>query len=165
MFEPPDYLVDKDARVQAFWAEFCRATGVDVATPYQAWHFALDAELAHELADLVAHGPKRATAGLGWLTEKRPDLMPILGGYNVITELDGTPRVITRTTQIDIRPFREVDAAFAWDEGEGDRTLAFWREAHWDYFSSECASHGFTPSEDMPVVLERFEVLHPSTQH
>ncbi len=30
-------------------------------------------------------------------------------------------------------PFDEVDEVFAYDEGERERSLATWREAHWRY--------------------------------
>jgi len=53
-----------------------------------------------------------------------------------------------------------VDESFAFDEGEGDRTLAIWRGIHEDLF----ARHGgFDP--DMLQVYERFrgvEVVSPA---
>ncbi len=55
----------------------------------------------------------------------------------------------------------DVDAAFAWDEGEGDRTLDDWKRGHWSYFSRECESLGRPMSEDAEVCLERFELLYP----
>ena len=48
----------------------------------------------------------------------------------------------------------EVDAAFAHDEGEGDRTLADWREAHTDYFTRRSE---FSP--DMELYCERFRLV------
>ena len=36
----------------------------------------------------------------------------------------------SRSTEVTYRRFGEVDAAFAHEEGEGDRSLAYWREAH-----------------------------------
>jgi uncharacterized protein YhfF len=154
-----EYLVPKDARVTACWAEFCERHGVPVTTPYQAWHFADSAELAHELIELVVHADKRATAGLGFMHDKHPELAPVLGGYNVLTEFDGTPRAVTRTTYVARLAFEDVDAQFAWDEGEDERTLESWRQGHWNYFSHECAAMGVEPSQQMPVVLERFELL------
>jgi uncharacterized protein YhfF len=159
MAEVTEYLVPKDARVAACWEAFCAQQGIAPETPYQAWHFGDTAELAHELIELVIHGDKRATAGLGWGHDRTPELTPILGGYNLVTEHDGTPRAVTRTTEVARRAFEEVDAKFAFDEGEGDRSLQWWREAHWDFFSRECATLGREPSQQMPIVLERFELL------
>ena len=61
-------------------------------------------------------------------------------------------------------PFNEVDAEFAFDEGEGDQSLDYWRTVHWDYFSRRCAKIGKEPSLEMPVNCERFELLYPNTQ-
>ena len=64
-----------------------------------------------------------------------------------------------RTTWVGVVPFRDVDERFAWDEGENDRSLASWRDGHRSYFSRVCARLGQEFSEDMPVVLERFELV------
>ncbi|WP_238136670.1 ASCH domain-containing protein [Variovorax sp. JS1663] len=58
----------------------------------------------------------------------------------------------------EVVPFEQVTAEFAATEGEGDSSLAWWREAHWRYFGRECARIGRTPSQHMPVVCERFRV-------
>ena len=50
---------------------------------------------------------------------------------------------------------------FAATEGEGDASLAFWRDAHWAAFSRELEGIGRSPQADMPVVCERFEVVYP----
>ena len=150
-----------EARVAAFWAEYCRRAGLPAATPFQAWHFGDTPALAHELAGLVLHGPKRATATLAITAGRDPQAAPVADGYSVVTEHDGTPRAVIRSTWIDRRALREVDAAFAWDEGEGDRTLADWMAGHRQFFSRECASLGIAFSDDLPVVLERFELLYP----
>jgi uncharacterized protein YhfF len=160
-FALTEYFVAKDIRVRAFWTEFCRKTRVDAETPYQAWHFGDSPELAHELVELVLQGSKRATTGLSWAFERRPGLVPVLHGYNLLSEFDGTPRCVVRTVSVEVRAFKDVDAQYAWDEGEGDRTLDTWRADHWAYFTRECATLGCEPTDDMPVVLERFELLYP----
>ena len=134
----------------------CRKT-----RPIRRWYFGDSPQLAHELAELVLHGPKRATAGLGWTTDALPHTAAVPDGYSVVTEFDGAPRAVIRTTGLERRKFREVDATFAWDEGEGDRTLEDWKRGHWQYFSRECESLGRTMSEDAEVCLERFELLYP----
>ena len=156
-----DNTVPHDDRVSAFWSDFCHQASIDVATPYQAWFFGDSPQLAHELAELVIHGPKRATAGLAASFEKIPHAAPVTGGYSVVTEFDGTPRAVIRTVRLETRPFRQVDAQFAWDEGEGDRTLTDWMDGHRRYFTRECERLGCAFSEDAAVMLERFELLYP----
>jgi uncharacterized protein YhfF len=159
-----DNTVAKRGAVDAFWREFCARSGVDPDTAYQAWYFGDSAALAHQLVELVIHGPKRATAGLVWAFEQIPHAAPVPDGYSVVTEFDGTPRAVIRTTWLDTRPFHAVDTQFAWDEGEGDRTLADWMDGHRRYFTRECARLGRVFGEDTPVTLERFELLHPRSR-
>lgn len=156
-----DNRVDRSGAVADFWAAFCRAASVPVDTPYQAWYFGDSPALAHELVELVLNGPKRATAGAAWAVEREPDLGAVPFGYSVVTEHDGTPRCVIRTTSLQRSALNAVDAQFAWDEGEGDRTLADWLAGHRRFFTRECAAHGVPFAEDMPVQLERFELLYP----
>jgi uncharacterized protein YhfF/GNAT superfamily N-acetyltransferase len=145
----------------AYWRDFCRAVRLPPETPYQVWHFGDSPELAHKLVELVLNGPKRATAALGWSVDRAPETGPVDDGYSVVTEFDGTPRAVIRTTMFERRRFDAVDAQFAWDEGEGDRTLADWRAGHQAYFSRECAALCRPFDDEAPVVLERFELLYP----
>ena len=69
----------------------------------------------------------------------------------------GEPRALIRTTDVRVVPFSQVDADHAAAEAEGDGSLERWRSGHRDFFERTI---GFT--EDMPVVLERFELLYPS---
>lgn len=50
-------------------------------------------------------------------------------------------------------------SGYAAREGEGDGSLAYWRESHWAFFSRECARIGREPAPDMPVVCAEFELL------
>lgn len=53
----------------------------------------------------------------------------------------------------------EVSAEHAYSEGEGDRSLASWREIHERYWRHHSENpRGFEP--DMPVVCERFRLLY-----
>src|SRR5262249_7326473 len=105
--------------------------------------------------------PKRGTAADAWTYEAFPAAAAVPDGYSVVTEHDGTPRAVIRTTWLDTRPLDQVDAQFAWDEGEGDRTLPDWLAGHTRYFTRECARDGRAFSPSMRVVLERFELLYP----
>lgn len=154
-------MSDARAQQKEFWEVACRAVPCLQATAeYQVWHFGDSAPLARELAELVLHGPKRATAGLLWDAEIDPAMMPVLGGHSLVTDHAGAPLLVIRTTQVEIRPYGKVDADFAAAEGEGDGSLDYWRNAHWAYFSRRCAALGRTPSEDMPVILERFALIY-----
>ena len=59
--------------------------------------------------------------------------------------LDGErhPPFIWRTTEVTIKPLSQADEAFAWDEGEGDRTRDWWLDAHRRYFARQASREGF----------------------
>ena len=142
------------ADVEEFWRRFVAATGIDGS--YTAWGFGSDAEMAAELGLLVRDGPKRATASLrADYGDDEP--LPTPGDLAVILDGDGEPLCVIRTTHVEIRRFADVDEEFAWTEGEGDRSLAYWREAHVSFFTAA----GTPPTDDTEVVLERFELLWP----
>jgi uncharacterized protein YhfF len=138
--------------IEAYWRRFVAATGID--GPYTAWGFGNSEEMATELGLLVRDGPKRATASLRSAYDG-DEPMPRAGDLGVILDGRGRPLCVVRTTEVEVRRFGDVDAEFAWTEGEGDRSLAFWREAHIRFF----AEGGEAVSEDTEVVLERFELL------
>jgi uncharacterized protein YhfF len=138
--------------VAGYWRRFVAATGIDGA--YTAWGFGNTEQMATELGLLVRDGPKRATASLRSVYDG-DEPMPRVGDLGVILDGRGEPLCVIRTTGVEVRRFGDVDAQFAWTEGEGDRTLEYWREAHIRFFATE----GRPFDEDTEVVLERFELL------
>lgn len=58
------------------------------------------------------------------------------------------------------RHFKDIDAQFAYDYGEGERTLVWWKQHLWDYYRQECADLGRSATEEMPLVCERFQVVY-----
>ena len=107
-------------------------------------------ELADELLALVLSGAKRATC---W-AESQGLLSAEVGKAMVVLDGQGIPRAVVRTIELTKRRFDEVDAAFAHDEGEGDRSLQYWREAHRRYFTR---LGRYAP--DMMLWCERFELV------
>lgn len=63
-----------------------------------------------------------------------------------------------RTTRVEIVPFDQVTAEHAAAEGEG-RSLDFWRRVHWPYYQRELEGTRYSPTKDMPIVCEYFEVV------
>jgi len=66
----------------------------------------------------------------------------------------GEPRCVVESIEVTYRRFNEIDVAFAYDEGEGDRSLAYWRSAHRAYFGRIGRF-----SEDMVLMCERFRLV------
>jgi uncharacterized protein YhfF len=105
--------------------------------------------LADELLELVLKGIKTATCS----TEDEPN-GSTPGERWVVLDGRGTPRCVIESTEVTYRRYNEVDADFARDEGEGERSLACWREAHRRYFTRLGKFR-----EDMMLMCERFRLL------
>ncbi len=105
--------------------------------------------LADDLLELVLNGVKTATCS----TEDEPNTSTS-GEFWIVLDGRGAPRCVIETLEVTYRRFGEVDAAFAYEEGEGDRSLAYWRDAHRRYFGRQGKF-----SEDMMLMCERFRLV------
>jgi uncharacterized protein YhfF len=91
--------------------------------------------LADEFLALILKGPKRATVCLLRDVEQGLEVMARVGGHVVVLDADDRPRAVWRTRTVDVKPLDQVDEAFAWDEGEGDRTRRDWLSSHAEHFT------------------------------
>jgi len=147
--------------IQEFWQAYREELGDDAPPEdaYAAWSFGDTSEMADELGALVVDGAKTGTASLAWEYAHDDEPIPRAGEHSIILNGEGDPLCIIRTARVYIECFNDVDAEQAYAEGEGDRSLEYWRKAHWDYFTRRCEILGRTASEYMPVVCERFQVV------
>ena len=127
---------------------------------YEAWAFGDGAERADERGALVASGRKTATGAARWEVESEGEPVARVGERSVILDGGGEPLCIIETTEVALRRFDEVDEGFARDEGEGDLSLDYWREAHRRFFARTLPEIGRGFAEDMPRVCERFRVIY-----
>jgi uncharacterized protein YhfF len=147
--------------VEAMWASYVADSGYG-GPLVTVFAFGDSAEMADELGLLVLHGPKRATAELVQAFAAQDEPLPRAGDRCLVLGGDGRPLAIVRTTDVRVGPLSSVDDRFAWDEGEGDRTRAWWLDAHTRFFSRQCTAMGLTFSDDIGVVFERFELVWPT---
>ena len=127
---------------------------------YEAWAFGNTPEMADDLGDLVKRGVKIATASLAWVYQAEGEPHPEVGDISIILDGRSDPICIIETTDVEVMAFNAVGEKHAYEEGEGDRSLDYWREVHWAFFAEECKSIGREPTEDMPVVCERFRLIY-----
>ncbi|MCW4457880.1 ASCH domain-containing protein [Microbacterium sp. MPKO10] len=154
--------IDADA-ASAMWRDYAVANpGVaQLFDIYEAEQFGDSAEMADELLALILDGRKRATSSHAAEYRNDGDQFPAIGSHWISCDGSGIPRAIRRIVELRVAPFAAVDAQFAYDEGEDDRTLESWRHEHWRFFSRVCAARRATFSEDDELILERFAVVWP----
>lgn len=111
-------------------------------------------QLADELLALVVAGQKTATCGAARDFGPGKEALPVVGRRDIVLDGRGEPAAVIETLEVVHRRFSEIDEQFAYDEGEGFRTLKDWREGHRAYFER---NGGW--SEDMELVCERFRLV------
>jgi len=157
--------------VLAYWERVRHLAGIgqlDVVTgrtvasavPPPAWSFGDSPRLADELLALVLAGRKTATSSSLAEYQDGGEPLPRVGELSILLDGAGRPRAMIRTTHVDTVRFDQVSAEFAAAEGEDDRSLASWRREHERYFRRVLGDDRF--DDTMPVVCERFELLHPT---
>ena len=150
------------ARVHAGVARLAVITGGGTGTaPPPAWSFGDNPPLADALLAAVLDGSKTATSTAEASFALEDEAMPTPGDLSILLDGSGRPRALIRTTSVETVRFEDVDAGFAAAEGEDDRTLESWRRSHETYFRRVLEGSGVAFGPDLPVVLERFEVLFP----
>ena len=154
--------VEED-RIETYWRDFLETLPAD--SPVRDERYVAEAwgdspRLADELGALIVDGTKTATCSALWEYAAKGEPLPEVGMKTIVLDGNDGPLCIVETKEVAVRPYYEVDARFAYEEGEGDRSLEYWRDAHWRFFSRTLPDIGREPTMDMPLVCERFRVIY-----
>ncbi len=146
--------------VEAYWQDFQHNHPAysEVEIPL-SYHFCDNKKDADECAGLVRDGVKQATTHSLFFLEINNEKLPFAGDLSIVTDWDGNPVAVTRTTKVEIVQFKDITPAYAFTEGEGDKILAYWQEVHWAYYTRELHAYNSTPTVDMELVCEYFETI------
>lgn len=68
---------------------------------------------------------------------------------------------IIKTIKVEIVKFKDISPEYAFIEGEGDKSLGYWQEVHWAYYTRELSELNLKPTIDMELVCEYFETIWP----
>jgi len=152
-----------EEKAQIYLNKYLESLTDSERTKYQSFsadYFCGDEYNANVCADLIKQGQKTATCSLKYWYENDQEPMPQVNHLTVVTNWNGAPVCIIETDSVEESRYADVSADFAYLEGEGDRSLTWWRKAHWDFFALECEQLNITPSDDMMLVLEKFHVVY-----
>lgn len=142
---------------EELWTQFSQVCMPD-SGEYSAWAFGGEPDL---LAGLVLAGEKTATASAFPLYAYENEALPETGEYSVVLDSRDQAVCVIQTTKVYIVPFTEVTAEHAFKEGEGDKSLSYWRQVHQQFFSDCLKEDGMVFTPDMNVVCEEFKVVFP----
>ena len=155
-------MAQEHKSIKEMWKNYLMSIGDDIinTNKYTWWHFCDNEKSANNLAELVKQGVKRATTGLHYFYEVEGETLPKVGDLSIIIDWQGIAQCIIETEKVTILPFKEVTEEFAKIEGEGDKSLKYWREVHINAFNRELKEHKKEFREDMLVVCEEFEMVY-----
>ena len=151
----PEKLRVYKMTAEEMWRSFSEKNGLE-NEEYEAWAYGDDPD---KLAELTLNGIKTATCSAYYWYKVEKEELPQEGEYSVILNSNEEAVCVTKTTKVYIEQFKNISKEHAYKEGEGDRSLEYWRKVHKDFFSEELSGAGIEFSEDMELVCEEFEVV------
>ena len=139
---------------EIFWQLFIEETKNYQAVLGEAWSFGNSEKLADELGELVLEGIKTATSSAYDAYIEVGEAIPSVkeNTYDILLDGRGQPIAILKIVNVVVTTFNQMTSEFAYKEGEGDRSLAYWRKVHQAFW-------GPSYYEEMKVVCEEFEVV------
>lgn len=152
-----------DKAVETYWGKYLASLPFVVPLhnkTYVAESFGDNPALADELGWLIVNGIKTGTCSALWEWEVEGKLIPQPGQLTIVLDGKGKPLCIIEATEVFVCRFDAIDEEFAYYEGEGDRSLEYWREAHQQFFTRTLPKIGKKFSEEMPLVCEIFRVIY-----
>jgi uncharacterized protein YhfF len=151
--------MSNETKITLFWEEYTQLYP-QAAANYETWAFGDSPQMADELLDLVIQGIKTGTASNYEIYAISDETLPEIGRHSILLDGHGNPQAVIVTTDVQITPFDEVGADFAYSEGEDDRTLESWRHKHEKFFSRESLAFLKKPFDPkMKVVCENFRLV------
>ncbi|WP_207694784.1 hypothetical protein DOK67_0000711 [Enterococcus sp. DIV0212c] len=128
---------------------------------YEVWAFGNSPKMADELLAHVLKREKTGTSSLHLLYKLglEDEQIPEVGSYSVLLDGADQAQAIICTKVVDILPYSQISDVHAYLEGEGDRTLSYWRRVHQPFFEQALEEYELTFSEDLLIVYEVFELV------
>lgn len=123
---------------------------------YEAWAYGDD---PGKLAELTVKGIKTATCSAYYWYENGGEELPKEGEYSVVLNSSDEAVCVTKTVKVYKERFKNISEEHAYKEGEGDRSLEYWRKVHRDFFTRELSEAGAEFNEDTELVCEEFKVV------
>ncbi len=85
---------------------------------------------------------------------------PKLESQYVVTNWNGYAKALIETIKIEQIVYNHITPEFAVVEGEGDKSLEYWKRVHEVYYKREMEPHGYKFDENMILVCEYFKTIY-----
>ena len=142
---------------EEMWRKYCQENNIN-HQDYQVWSFGVEAD---QLAELVKSGHKTATSSLYQLYALEKEALPQVGDFSVILDGNNQAACIIQNTQVYQRAYGKIDVGHAYKEGEDDRSLKAWYQAHDEIFTQWLREVGLELTDSTPIWCEEFRCVYP----
>lgn len=119
-----------------------------------------DKELSKEICELILSNEKQATSSLLYWSQNYDVDIAKVNDLEMVIDASGKFYCIVLKTAVKIVAYKDITAEHAFLEGEGDKTLEYYKEAHSHYFYNDLINEDIEFNEDMLVVCEYFKVIY-----
>lgn len=119
---------------------------------YERWKFGTDND---KLVKLVLKGEKRATTSLYKEYILEGEELPKVGDRSIILFDDGREACLIENVEVMVTEFKNITEELAFIEGEGDKTLDYYRREHIRIFKGIDSDF----NDLSKVVFEIFKVI------
>ena len=147
------------ADLDAFWAA-AKAVHPDLSDGYEVRWFGIDAKTTRGIFGYIKDGVKTATYTLPWILEKECVPLSSEGDYVVLIDFDGTPTMVLRLGPAHTWRFEDIDERVTHTDGLSVRDPDVWKPLHKKFWNRELKRYGLEVTDDMPVLVEAFELVY-----
>ena len=113
------------------------------------------------MLELILTGDKTGTYTLPWIVEHTDHPEPAPGDFIILIDFSGAPRLVVKLTEIETVAFGDITAEHTGVDGSPMRDLALWKPLHTSYWNGMLAPFGLSVNDDMPVWVEKFDLVYP----
>ena len=146
--------------LNAFWQAACESSPELAHGPdYQVRWIGLDDDTTEQIIELIIAKDKTGTFTLPWIIERTDQPNPQSGDPIILIDFKGKPRVLVRLAQVYTKPFGEITAEDIAIDGSPVRSMDIWKPLHTQYWNALLAPFDLTVADDMPVLMEAFELV------
>lgn len=128
--------------------------------PHVEAAYAGNAAITDSLLALYLSGKKFAGSSVAEDFASAGSPLPAVGNYWILLNGKDEPGCLLRTERVVLHKFMDVPDEIALAEGEGDLSLAYWREVHERFFLPYLPGWGVSRIEDATVVTEFFRLVY-----
>lgn len=127
---------------------------------YEVRWIGLDDATTEQILELIRSGDKTGTFSLPWIRERTGKNLPGVGDAIVLVSFDSKPQLVVRITEITEVAFGDISEEHTAVDGSPVRALAVWKPLHIDYWNERLLPLGLAVCDDMPVLIEKFELVY-----